>query len=111
MNELGIVTQARLPNSPELRAKILYTFQFLRLTDAETVALLRDDGFDIDVRALGRRRREMGLLKRHKRAHWEDLDNMMRELLQQELDDNMITGYGEGQVYTYMRSKYCIVGK
>lgn len=111
LEEWNISSYTKVPDNPDLRARIAFYFAALRLSDADTVELLETEGYKISERGLAKVRKAMGLLKRHQSANFEELDVLLRGLLKKELDDQTITGFGEGNVYTFMRSKYSVVGK
>lgn len=111
LTEMGIRTQFDNEDSVELRTRVTYIFSALRLSDVDTVDILERDGFKVNLRGLGRLRRRMGLKKRTKAADFDEVDKHLRLLLRVELDTNNIAGFGEGNLYTYMRSKYNVVSK
>lgn len=111
LREMGIQTKPPVLDTVELRTRIAYLFSALRLTDADTIDVLARDGFTINTRALARIRKDMGLRKSTSREDFEAVDEQLRALLKQELDMNTISGFGEGNLYTYMRSKYNVIGK
>lgn len=107
--DMNISLVPPVQDSPELRARIAYIFSALRLTDADTIDILTRDGFILSPSALIRIRRDMGLRKSTRATNSEEMDQQLRELLRSELDTNNISGYGKGNLYTYMRSKYNVV--
>lgn len=111
IKEMGLSSHLFTKDSPQLRAVVLNAYSNLRLTDAETVAILALDGFETNVRGLARIRKRMGLRKRVERGDFEAADAQLHELLSQELDTNNISGFGAGNLYTFMRSKYNVVGR
>lgn len=111
LQEMDISIRTRVQDTPQVRAVIIHSFAALRSTDEQTSEELEDCGYTVSARSVGRIRRDMGLLKRVKRENFEEVEVLLRNLLRHELDDNEITGYGMGNVYTHMRSKYCVVGR
>lgn len=111
LSEIGIRTHFGNEDSIELRTRVTYIFSALRLSDVDTVDILERDGFKVNLRGLGHLRRKMGLKKKTKAADFDKVDEHLRLLLRLELDTNNIAGFGEGNLYTYMRSKYNVVGK
>jgi hypothetical protein len=111
LHEMGIQTRFMTEDTLELRTRVAYIFSALRLNDVDTVDILERDGFKVNVRGLGRLRRKIGLKKRTQQADFEEVNEHLRSLLRLELDTNNISGFGEGHLYTYMRSKYNVIGK
>lgn len=114
LKRLGIRYNSRAPRiktTPELKTRVAYMFNELRLSDEETVDMLRAEGFEVNLLRLRRLRREVGLFKRTVKSQAEDTDAMMRRVLQQELDDGVIQEMGRMHLYNYMRAKYNIHGR
>jgi len=111
LKAMNLQTYQRVEVTPELRDRIRFIFATLRLTDADTVDVLRLDGFGVSVRRVRSIRKEMGLKKCVPRELHALTDDLTREVLREELDSNRIAGYGRGNLYTYMRSKYNLVGR
>lgn len=111
LREMGIQTRLVTDDTLELRTRVTYIFSALRLSDADTVDILTRDGFKINTRGLGRLRRKIGLKKRTQQADFDEVEEHLRLLLRLELDTNNIAGFGEGHLYTYMRSKYNVIRK
>jgi hypothetical protein len=111
LQELHISPRPCIQYSTALRTRITYIFSALRLTDAATIEILNIDGFKLSIRTLRRIRKEMGLLKRLRLDDAEELIQYLIMLVATELDNNDASNFGRGNFYTYMRSKYNIVGR
>lgn len=94
-----------------LRARITEIFHSFRLTDEETLQILEIDGFKVGHRKLGIIRRELGLKKRLDPLQHEAIEAAVRDVLQQELDQGHIEDLGRRNLYSYMRSKYNVIGR
>lgn len=73
LQDWGISTQPKVQDTPDLRDRIrsLFNQRGGHLTDAETLLVLKQEGFVLNQRQLARMRRMMGLYKHVPRAKWE----------------------------------------
>lgn len=75
------------------------------------IEVLRCDGYDVQPEGLRRLRRRLGL-RAHIPAGEEDtVQQRIREVLRQELDNGTVEDYGKTNLYAYMREKYHIIGR
>lgn len=95
----------------ELRVRVAFTFHMLRLEDKDACTLLRAEGFDIKEQTYARIRKELGLYKRLPPEAWEAAEAEITTILQQELVNTVVESYGQGNLYTYLRSKYNIISR
>ena len=98
-------------DSAELRARIVYLFHAVQTTDEESIRILKHDGFEVGQRRLQQMRLAMGLLKRIPPERRQEVDAAMKAALDQEMEQGHLEDYGRMQLYTYIRSKYNIVGR
>ena len=115
LNAWGLQLEAALrphfQDSQALRDRLQHCFRELRASDKETVRILEAEGFVIGIRRVARLRKEMGLMKRLEGNNAIAMEAAATEALQNELDSGHVEDFGRGHLYTYMRSKYQIVGR
>lgn len=86
----------------------------LRMTDAQTLKLLEEEGWDLSLRTLRRVRVRLGLRKIIFAGQEEEKLREIRDALQKEYDEGLLDNIehlSSETLYSYMRSKYNIVGR
>ncbi|KAF3392417.1 hypothetical protein F1880_008931 [Penicillium rolfsii] len=99
----------RLPSNTADNQALCDRIRFLvcdNLSDKEILPILRHEGFKIASITLKRLRQQLGLRLRTNDPGARALqEKQMREVLQQEIQDGKIEGYGRGLLHTYLRQK------
>lgn len=95
-----------VPDSEELRARVMDMFYQWRLKDDEMVELLVEDGYEISKLSLRVLRKKMGLGKRVKPQQYDELSATIRDVLLKEMEDGAIQDMGREDLYAYIRNKY-----
>lgn len=76
------------------------------LSDKEILLTLHREGFQISQDTLRKLRQKLGLRRRTDNPEAQRLqEDQMREILQQEIQDGSIEGYGRGLLHTHLRQK------
>ena len=110
--ELGIrARRPKIRDTPTLRARIAVLFYQVRLKDEQLVRILEYDGFSIGLKRLRTIRTDMGLRKQIQRGQAEAVEQQIRKVLKEELDQGNVEDYGRKHLYTYMRQKYNLIGR
>ncbi|KAI9882169.1 MAG: hypothetical protein M1823_006084, partial [Watsoniomyces obsoletus] len=73
--------------------------------------ILRTEGYQLSITGLRRIRRQLGLYRKLSGKDSEDRDSEMRRIVQQQLDEGVIQGYGRGYLHTHFRSQGHIVSR
>ena len=66
-------------------------------------------GYQISIWTITRIRKQIGLVRRMNIFNRKAIDEQMFEVLQRELDDGRITGYGRRHLYVYFRRQGYLV--
>lgn len=76
------------------------------LSDREILPMLHREGFQISQDTLRKLRQQLGLRRRTDGPEAQRLQEyQIREVLQQEIQDGNIEGYGRGLLHTYLRQR------
>jgi hypothetical protein len=73
--------------------------------------VLHKEGFSISARALQNIRLQIGLRRRINVENIDEVEVILKEIVQKELDKGSIEGYGRGHLYTRFRSQMHIVSR
>jgi hypothetical protein len=95
-------------DTPLFRAQIAIFFR-LSNTDEETLKDLINMGYQTSIWTVRRVRKEMGLIRYINVFDRKAIDKQMFEVLQKELDDGLIAGYGKRHLHVYFRRQGQIV--
>lgn len=98
-------------NLEDLRVRIAHTFHILRLSDKEACAILEAEGYTIGRQRYARLRKELGLYKRVPAEKQDEAEAAIEAVLKKELDTSVVETYGRRHLYSYLRSKYNVVGR
>ncbi len=98
-------------DSPQLRLQITNLFLHCGLKDAEIVEVLRTEGYQLGLTGLIRIRKDLGLYRRLANEHGEAAQSQLGHIVQSQLDEGVIQGYGRGYLYTHFRSQGHIVSR
>ena len=108
----NIISRRRpLATTAALRDRVAHAFFHLRLSDSETITILEIDGFAPGKKTLAKLRRSTGLYKRVPSDKIEEVEQAMREALKNEMETGHIEDFGRGHLYTWMRSRYNLIGR
>ncbi|TKA50777.1 hypothetical protein B0A55_11948 [Friedmanniomyces simplex] len=102
--------RSNIEETPALRQAMVEAFQ-ARMTDEQTLQVLRDKGFDLGMPTLKRVRTKMGFVKKTPRSKREAADADILKALEREMKEGYITDCGRSQVYAHMRAKYNFIGR
>jgi hypothetical protein len=111
LTEWGITKRIRTEDSPQLRARISALFFECCATDKEMMYILKKEGYRISEWSLRNIRKKLGLNRRVSRFNREEADRRLREVVQEELDNGLIEGYGRGYLYHHFRNQMHIVSR
>jgi hypothetical protein len=81
------------------------------MTDDEMLYVLRKQGFQIGLGGLKNLRIRLNLRRRSSDQQFVEIEDEFRSLVQQELDNGTIEGYGRNFLYTYFRSQQHIISR
>lgn len=81
------------------------------MTDAEMLHVLQKQGFQIGLAGLKSLRLRMKLVRRAPNEQFLELEDEFKSMIQQELDNGTIEGYGRNYLYTYFRSQQHIISR
>ena len=98
-------------DSPRLRARIAILFFQACLTDKEMTIALKDEGFQVNQRAIQRIRLRMGIHRSFSAHTYAEMDDELRHIVQTELNSGSIDGFGREMLYTHFRSKMHIISR
>jgi len=91
--------------------RITSIFHHQRVPDKQMLNILQAEGLGIGQKKLGKIRRSMGLHKQLPAADIAVKEQEYTEALSYELGRGSIEDFGRGMLYTFMRSKYTIIGQ
>ena len=89
-------------DTPLLRVQIAILFR-LSNTDKETLKDLTNIGYQISIWTITRIRKQIGLVRRINIFNKKAIDKQMFKVLQRELDNGRIAGYGRKHLHVYFR--------
>ena len=81
------------------------------LEDKEMLRFLQDEGFDINLRSLGKLRRGLNLHRRENPEQAEQRIPRLQEIIREELAKGIIKGYGKELLYRHFRDLGVIVSR
>jgi hypothetical protein len=81
------------------------------MTDREMLYVLQKQGYQIGIGGLRTIRKRLNLYRRVSNEQFEGYRDDFRSIVQQELDNGTIEGYGRKYLYTYFRSQQHIISR
>jgi hypothetical protein len=94
-----------------LKSQVKKMFFEALMTDREMLYVLRKQGYQIGIGGLRNLRKRLNLHRRSSNEQFAEHEDEFRLVVQQELDNGTIEGYGRNYLYTYFRSQQHIISR
>jgi len=113
LQEWQVRKRNRAPSNSDsaLRDRVTTLFFEHGLEDKEMLRFLQDEGFDINLRSLGKLRRGLNLHRRENPEQAEQRIPRLKEIIREELAKGIIKGYGKELLYRHFRDLGVIVSR
>lgn len=107
----GVRKRVRTEDTPQLRVRIAALFYQSCLPERTLLTALKREGYVINARSLARIRLQLGMRRRINPGQADEADRALEEVVQRELDNGHIEGFGRQNLLPYFRSQMHIVSR
>jgi hypothetical protein len=108
LQEWNVQTRTQTADTPFLRAQIAILYR-LGDTDEEMLEDLEDCGYTASITGVVRIRKKLGLIRRMTTMDRQAADEQLFAILQSELNDGRVAGYGRRHLHAYFRQQGLLV--